>query len=79
MCEREGDTDATLLQLRAGDDSAAGELYRKYAGREVVESRLIGRDVGEIAAATPRSKRTVERLLQDTLARLHAALAARGS
>lgn len=44
------------------------------AGREVVRLRMAGCEVAEIAAATGRSKRTVERLLQDTRHRLRAVL-----
>ncbi len=44
------------------------------ANREAVELRMAGCEVAEIAAATNRSKRTVERLLQDTRTRLRAVL-----
>ena len=44
------------------------------AHREVVRLRTAGCEVAEIAAATGRSKRTVERLLQETRSRLRTAL-----
>lgn len=59
-------TDDALLSLYVQDALARlPELHRQLA-----EWRVQGHDVAEIAAKAGRSKRTVERLLQDVRARL---------
>jgi RNA polymerase sigma-70 factor, ECF subfamily len=45
------------------------------AQRQMVELRIAGHEVAEIALSTGRSKRTVERLLQDVRSRLRTLLA----
>jgi RNA polymerase sigma-70 factor (ECF subfamily) len=69
--------DVTGLPETGGDDTAVlqvcvedvlGQLSAPQ--REMVELRIAGYEVAEIAKATHRSKRTVERLLQDVRARL---------
>jgi RNA polymerase sigma-70 factor, ECF subfamily len=60
------DVDASHLQLCVED--ALGHLPAGY--RQMVELRVQGHEVAEIARQTGRSKRTVERILQDVRARL---------
>ena len=63
----------------AADDSAAAFLRLVFeeqvaalpeSNRTIIRLRTEGSEVGEIAAATGRSRRTVERVLQDFRARL---------
>lgn len=61
-----GSDDAAILQLCVED--VLGQLSPQQ--REMVELRIAGHEVAEIARATNRSKRTVERQLQDVRARL---------
>src|SRR4051812_26356333 len=60
------DEDTSHLQLCVED--ALGQLPEGY--RQMVELRVEGHEVAEIAQQTGRSKRTVERILQDVRARL---------
>ena len=69
--------DPAVLESHAVDDSALlevcvndvlGQLPESY--RELVELRIQGHEVAELAARTGRSKRTVERILQDVRVRL---------
>ncbi|MFO0841257.1 MAG: sigma-70 family RNA polymerase sigma factor [Gemmataceae bacterium] len=59
-------TDAAHLQVCVED--ALGHLPAKH--RQMVELRIQGHEVADIATRTGRSKRTVERALQDVRARL---------
>lgn len=70
---------ASETQSAPGDDEASqilrmlvAELLQELpaANARVVELRIMGHSVDEIAAATQRSKRTVERVLQAFRARL---------
>src|SRR5262249_38751393 len=60
------DEDTSHLQLCVED--ALGHLPEGY--RQMVELRVQGHEVAEIAKQTGRSKRTVERILQDVRTRL---------
>jgi RNA polymerase sigma-70 factor (ECF subfamily) len=69
--------DPSLLETCAVDDSALlevsvedilSQLPPSY--RELVELRIQGHEVAELASRTGRSKRTVERILQDVRSRL---------
>jgi len=62
----EVEADTAHLQLCVED--ALGQLPEQY--RQMVELRIQGHEVAEIARQTGRSKRTVERILQDVRARL---------
>jgi RNA polymerase sigma-70 factor, ECF subfamily len=72
-----GTPDASAVQSAASADTAhlqvcvedaLGQLPEKH--REMVELRIQGHEVADIATRTGRSKRTVERALQDVRARL---------
>jgi RNA polymerase sigma-70 factor (ECF subfamily) len=70
-------TDPALLETCAVDDSALLELCVEDvlgqlppAHRDLVELRIQGHEVAELARRTGRSKRTVERILQDVRRRL---------
>lgn len=68
-CLRDG-SDSTLLQLVVRE--ALGQLPPLH--RHAVELRMSGYEVNEIATRLQRSKRTVERVLQEALAELRTAL-----
>jgi RNA polymerase sigma-70 factor (ECF subfamily) len=63
--ESRQDCDAAILQLCVED--ALGQLSAQQ--RTMVELRIQGHEVAEIARQTGRSKRTIERNLQDVRAR----------
>lgn len=58
-----GADDASLTALRLTIDEILARLPPAY--REVVELRVAGHEVAEIAARTGRAKRSVERILQE--------------
>ncbi len=62
-----GDGPLERLLAQGVEDAVAG---LSEPGRTVVRLRLAGLEVGEIADATGRAKRTVERLLQETRTQL---------
>jgi RNA polymerase sigma-70 factor (ECF subfamily) len=69
--------DPGLLESCAVDDGALLEVYVEDVldqlppqYRELVELRIQGHEVAELARRTGRSKRTVERILQDVRGRL---------
>jgi RNA polymerase sigma-70 factor (ECF subfamily) len=64
------DLAAALLRLHV--EEALGRFPADY--RRVVELRMEGHEVAEIARLTGRSKRTVERILQESRTVLHAYL-----
>jgi RNA polymerase sigma-70 factor (ECF subfamily) len=73
--------DAGLLETCAVDDSALLEVCVEdvlgqlpAAHRHLVELRIQGHEVAELARLTGRSKRTVERILQDVRSRLRGLL-----
>ena len=53
------------------------DLLREMAEahRRIIELRIEGHEVGDIAASVQRSKRSVERVLQDFRARLQSLIA----
>jgi len=74
--------DPELLQSCAVDDTALLEVCVEDvlgrlpdSHRDLVELRIQGHEVAELARRTGRSKRTVERILQDVRARLRHLLA----
>jgi RNA polymerase sigma factor (sigma-70 family) len=66
----EGANDAALAELRMVIDEILTGLPEKSA--EIVELRIAGHEVNEIVGRAKRSKRTVERVLQDFRERLRA-------
>jgi DNA-directed RNA polymerase specialized sigma24 family protein len=58
--------DSALLEVCVED--VLGKLPDSH--REMVELRIQGHEVAELARRTGRSKRTVERILQDVRSRL---------
>jgi RNA polymerase sigma-70 factor (ECF subfamily) len=76
--------DGCSLEAIAERDDLAGALLRMYVAealeqlpadyRRVVELRMEGHEVAEIAGLTGRSKRTVERILQESRGVLRGAL-----
>jgi DNA-directed RNA polymerase specialized sigma24 family protein len=58
--------DSALLEVMVED--VLGQLPAPH--RELVELRIQGHEVAELARRTGRSKRTVERILQDVRNRL---------
>lgn len=58
-----GAEDESFQQLRLTVEELLGRLPPHY--REVIEARIEGFEVNEIAARTGRAKRSVERLLQE--------------
>ncbi len=58
-----GADDESLTALRLTIDEILSRLPPAY--REVVELRVAGHEVGEIASQTGRAKRSVERILQE--------------
>lgn len=71
LIEARSDEDRTHLQLCVSD--ALGQLAEGH--RVMVELRIQGHEVAEIARQTGRSKRTVERILQEVRAQLRKLLA----
>jgi RNA polymerase sigma-70 factor (ECF subfamily) len=74
--------DPTTLSAGSPDtaflEASVGEALARLPSpqRQLAELRIAGHDVAEIAAATGRSKRTVERLLQDVRTRLRSLIGA---
>ncbi len=68
------DTASDTAHLEASVGDALSRLPEAH--RRMAEMRIAGHEVAEIATATGRSKRTVERLLQDVRARLRVLLEA---
>jgi RNA polymerase sigma-70 factor, ECF subfamily len=66
----EGTNDAALAELQMVIDEILKGLPGKSA--EIVELRIAGHEVNEIVTRAKRSKRTVERVLQDFRERLRA-------
>lgn len=67
-----GSADTAFLEASVGE--ALSLLPAPH--RQLAELRIAGHDVAEIAASTGRSKRTVERLLQDVRTRLRSLIGA---
>jgi RNA polymerase sigma-70 factor (ECF subfamily) len=63
-----GEDETALATLRLVVDEVLEALPESH--RKIVEQRIEGREVEEIAAAAGRSKRTVERVLQEFRTRL---------
>jgi len=66
----QGANDAALAELQMVIDEILKGLPEKSA--EIIELRIAGHEVNEIVAQAKRSKRTVERVLQDFRERLRA-------
>jgi RNA polymerase sigma-70 factor, ECF subfamily len=73
----EGGNDAALTELRMVIDEILKGLPEKSA--EIVELRIAGNEVNDIVARVRRSKRTVERVLQDFRERLRTKIDGAGS
>ena len=73
----EGANDAALAELQMVIDEILKDLPEKSA--EIVELRIAGHEVNDIVAQVKRSKRTVERVLQDFRERLRAKIDGAGS
>ena len=71
--EREETADTTALHLL---ELTIGELHAPLppGHRRIVELRIAGHEVADIAATVGRAKRSVERILQEFRDRLHALL-----
>jgi RNA polymerase sigma-70 factor (ECF subfamily) len=61
------DSDAAVFLKMVLDEQMAG---LPDSNREIIRMRIEGYEIGEIAEGTGRSRRTVERVLQDFRARL---------
>ena len=61
------DGDAAVFLKMVLDEQMAG---LPESNREIIRMRIEGYEIGEIAEGTGRSRRTVERVLQDFRARL---------
>jgi RNA polymerase sigma-70 factor (ECF subfamily) len=70
--EQAGDDETALRLLQLTIDEALGQLSTQH--RTMVELRLQGNEVADIALQTGRSKRSVERCLQAIRARFHTLL-----
>jgi RNA polymerase sigma-70 factor (ECF subfamily) len=64
-----GPEEESFHQLRLTVEEVLGRLPPHY--REVIEARIEGLEVGEIAARTGRARRSIERLLQEFRHTLH--------
>lgn len=69
MDESANDEEQAYRDLKLVMEEMLGQLAPKE--REIVESRIQGFDVAEIALSVKRSKRTVERVLQEFRGNLH--------